>query len=110
MSIDIERIREDFPVTRKWIYMNHAGIAPISRRVNRSVNSLLKDVAQNGMAGASKWQKVYSRTRTLAARLIGAHPSEIAFLKNTTDGILMVANGLPWRRGDNVVIAAPGQQ
>ena len=105
MPIDIDRIREDFPVTRKWIYMNHAGVAPISRRVGRSVNGLLEDVAQNGMAGASEWQNVCGRTRTLAARLIGADPSEIAFLKNTTEGILTVANGLPWRPGDNVVVA-----
>lgn len=105
MSIDIDRIREDFPVTQQWIYMNHAGVAPISRRVSRSVNGLLRDVAQNGMAGASKWERVCGRTRALAARLIGADPSEIAFLKNTTEGILTVANGLPWRPGDNVVVA-----
>ncbi len=40
-----------------------------------------------------------------AAALLGAQPDEIAFLKNTTDGLLAVANGIRWQPGDNVVVA-----
>jgi len=105
MPIDIDRIRAEFPVTRKWIYMNHAGVSPISQPVYRAMNGLLRNVASNGMADSDTWDEVYSRTRRLAARLIGARSSEMAFVKNTTEGILFVANGLRWRRGDNVVIA-----
>ena len=105
MPIDIDRIRADFPVTQEWIYLNHAGVSPISRPVFRSMNGCLRDIADNGMVRSQTWDETYARTRKLAARLIGARPSEIAFVKNTTEGILMVANGLRWRRGDNVVIA-----
>ncbi len=108
MSIEIDRVRAEFPVTRKWIYMNHAGIAPISQPVYRAMNGYLRDVANNGMTGIEAWREVDARTRKLAARLIGARPSEIAFVKNTTEGILMVANGLRWRSGDNVVISDRG--
>jgi cysteine desulfurase/selenocysteine lyase len=37
--------------------------------------------------------------------LIGAQYSEIAFIKNTTEGLGFVANGYPWKQGDNVIIA-----
>ena len=60
------------------------------------------------MTHSERWTRTYTRTRRAAARLIGARPSEIAFVKNTTEGILMVANGLRWRPGDNVVICDRG--
>lgn len=103
--IDFETIRAEFPVTRTWVYLNHAGIAPISRRVRRAVQSLLNDVEENGMVNHAAWTEVVRKARRSAARMLNAHPSEIAFVKNTTEGILIVANGIRWRRGDNVVIA-----
>lgn len=108
MQIDIEEIRNGFPVTRNWIYMNHAGIAPISRSVYRAMDDMLRDVARNGMANLREWDDVCARTREAAARLMGANASEIAFVKNTSEGILLVANGLVWRHGDNVVIPDRG--
>ncbi|MDE2889325.1 MAG: aminotransferase class V-fold PLP-dependent enzyme [Gemmatimonadota bacterium] len=108
VQIDIEEIRNGFPVTRNWIYMNHAGIAPISLSVYRAMDGMLQDVTRNGMANLPEWDDVCSRTRESAARLIGADASEIAFVKNTSDGILIAANGLPWRQGDNVVIPDRG--
>jgi selenocysteine lyase/cysteine desulfurase len=104
-ELDIHRVREEFPVTRKWVYMNHAGVSPISRRVYRAMGGILRDVGNNGMAGMKAWQRATDRTRKLAARLIGSRPSEIAFVKNTSEGISTVANGLAWRPGDNVVTA-----
>lgn len=108
MQIDIDEIRNGFPVTRNWIYMNHAGIAPISQNVYRAMDGMLQDVTRNGMANLPEWDDVCSRTRESAARLIGADASEIAFVKNTSDGILTAANGLTWRQGDNVVIPDRG--
>ncbi|MDE2998282.1 MAG: aminotransferase class V-fold PLP-dependent enzyme [Gemmatimonadota bacterium] len=108
VQIDIDEIRNGFPVTRNWIYMNHAGIAPISQNVYRAMDGMLQDVTRNGMANLPEWDDVCSRTRESAARLIGADASEIAFVKNTSDGILTAANGLTWRQGDNVVIPDRG--
>ncbi len=108
MQIDIEEIRTRFPVTRNWIYMNHAGIAPISQCVYGAMDGMLRDLTQNGMANLPEWDEVCNQTRESAARLIGANAAEIAFVKNTTEGILMVANGLAWREGDNVVIPDRG--
>ena len=103
--LDLETLRSEFPVTRSWIYLNHAGIAPISLRVHRAMQGLLKDVEENGMVNHAAWMETVQRTRIAAARMLNAQPSEIAFVKNTTEGILIVASGIRWRRGDNVVIA-----
>jgi len=106
--IDLNAIREAFPVTESWVYMDHAAVAPISRSVQRAMQEQLRDVASNGIVNSDRWNTIYARTRKAAARLIGARASEIAFVKNTTEGILTVANGLRWRPGDNVVISDHG--
>ena len=108
MTIDITALREAFPVTRKWIYLNHASVAPISIPVQRAMQTQLRDVLQNGMINSDRWEQTYARTRRIVAKLIGARPSEIAFVKNTTEGIHHLANGLRWRKNDNVVIPDQG--
>ncbi|OHB66648.1 MAG: hypothetical protein A2V70_13335, partial [Planctomycetes bacterium RBG_13_63_9] len=53
-----------------------------------------------------EWAGKIDELRTLAAAMIGAETDEIALLRNTTEGINLVAEGLPWRPGDNVVTRA----
>ncbi|UCF70157.1 MAG: aminotransferase class V-fold PLP-dependent enzyme [candidate division WOR-3 bacterium] len=48
--------------------------------------------------------ELVEEARNLAARLVHAEPAEITFVKNTTQGLLLAANGIRWQKGDNVVI------
>jgi cysteine desulfurase / selenocysteine lyase len=56
-----------------------------------------------------QWEYLYAEaeedTRRLAARLLGAHAGEIAFTSSTSMGLAIVASGIDWRKGDNVIIA-----
>lgn len=101
--IDIERMRSYFPVTQRWVYLNHAGVSPLSIRVRDAMCGLVDDVVWNGAMNSRTWDRTVRATRQLAADLIGAEPDEIAFVKNTTEGLSFVANGVDWRVGDNVV-------
>ena len=96
-------IRSLFPVTEKYIYLNHAAVSPLSTRVREAMNRLIDDVTLNGSANYAEWLDAYERARASAARLVNAHPSEIAFMRNTSEAISAVANGLAWRAGDNIV-------
>jgi selenocysteine lyase/cysteine desulfurase len=51
----------------------------------------------------SAFYKHAEHVRKLCSQLINAAPEEIAFVKNTTEGVGWVANGLNWKKGDNVV-------
>lgn len=106
--MNIENLRAEFPITQSYIYLNHAAVAPISTAVQRAMQQQLRDVVQHGIVHSDRWENTYRRTRRVAAQLINAKPSEIAFVKNTTEGIHIVANGLKWKRGDNVVITDRG--
>ena len=98
-----EAIRTLFPVTEKYIYFNHAAVAPLSVRVRDAMIHLVEDVTVNGSVNYFDWCDTYERTRAAAARLVNAQAAEIAFMRNTSDGISAVANGINWRAGDNVI-------
>lgn len=101
--MDIEAIRAEFPITRNHNFQNHAAVAPLSRRAADAAREYLDHAVNHGYIGGEFFKRV-DRIRAQAARLIGAKPDEVTFSKNTSDGISMVANGLSWNTGDNVVI------
>jgi cysteine desulfurase/selenocysteine lyase len=98
-----ESIRSLFPVTRNYIYMNHAAVSPLSTRVRDAMGWLVEDVTAHGAVHWNDWCNTYDHARTSAARLVNAQPHEIAFMRNTSDGISAIANGIDWREGDAVV-------
>ena len=100
------RWRAEFPVTKSYIYMNHAGVAPISSRVRDAMMGFVEDATVNGAVNVETWVETAEMCRSVAAQLINADSTEIAFMKNTTQGILIAANGIDWREGDNVVTTA----
>jgi cysteine desulfurase / selenocysteine lyase len=104
-SLDFAAVAAQFPIKRQRAYLNNASIAPMSEPVLAAVNAFLHDVRDNGRNNYPTWCR-YSEERIKArvAQLIGARASEIAFVKNTTEGLVTVANGLDWREGDNVVL------
>ena len=102
----IKKWRREFPVTETYIYMNHAGVAPLSRRVQDAMTDFIADATLNGAVNSDQWAETAEVCRRAAAQLINADTTEIAFMKNTTQGILIAANGIDWREGDNVVTTA----
>lgn len=104
--MDIDRLRRtQFPVTERYIYLNHAAVAPVSSSVRRAMDQTVRDVADHGIAHITRWQELVAAARRSAARLLGTRASQIAFLKNTSDGLIAAALGVDWRPGDSVVIA-----
>jgi cysteine desulfurase/selenocysteine lyase len=98
-----QTIRSLFPVTEKYTYMNHAAVSPLSTRVRDRMAALNDDVTRNGSVNYGEWLRAYEDARAGAARLTNARPHEIAFMRNTSDAISTVANGISWREGDSVV-------
>ena len=95
--------REEFPVTRELIYLNHAAVAPLCRPAAEAMKHLADDACQFGSLHYGDWMESYSGLRKATARLINASPSEIAIVKNTSEGIATVALGLDWKQGDRIV-------
>jgi len=96
-------LRALFPMTGRVVYLNHAAIAPPPVTTIEAVTAQIRDVAENGSLHYRSWVAVKERARRLAAEMIGARPEQLAFMRNTSDALSTVANGLHWRAGDNLV-------
>jgi selenocysteine lyase/cysteine desulfurase len=95
--------RQEFPVTGRLIYLNHAAVAPLSRRAAEAMQGLAEDALLYGSLHYDRWLECYRGLRRAAATLCNADPGEIAITKNTSEGIATVALGLDWKPGDRIV-------
>jgi selenocysteine lyase/cysteine desulfurase len=107
MRIDWEDIRaREFPVARRWAYLDHAAVAPLPRRSGDVLRAWTESQEQDGVIPWPDWEQKLEGIRDRAAALLGADRDEIAFVSSTTQGIGLVAEGFPWREGDSVVVPA----
>jgi cysteine desulfurase / selenocysteine lyase len=98
--------RAEFPVAERWAYFDHAAVSPLPRRSGDMIRSWAEEQERNGVVHWPRWGQRLEAIRRDAARLLNAEADEIAFVTSTTQGIGLVAEGFPWREGDNVVTAA----
>jgi selenocysteine lyase/cysteine desulfurase len=98
-----ETFRDEFPVSKNLIYLNHAAVAPLCRSSAEAMKWLSDDACQNGSLHYDVWMDCYQGLRDATAQLINARPEEIAIVKNTSEGIATVALGLHWQPGDRIV-------
>lgn len=94
------------PVSQKWAYFDHAAVGPLTRPAAECVSNWCRQALEEGDTVWPEWNRSVNQTRHRAAELISASNSEIALIPNTTAGISLVAEGYPWREGDNVVTLA----
>jgi cysteine desulfurase / selenocysteine lyase len=104
--MDWTALRDEFPVTRHWAFLDHAAVAPLPRRTRDAWKAWADDVADHGVVSSLKWFRRVNDVRSLCGRLLNCDPLDVAFVKNTSEGIGFVAEGYPWQAGDNVVTAA----
>lgn len=96
--------RDQFPVAERYRYLNHAGVAPLPRCAADAAKEFLDDFVRRGAVRFESWEKRMEAVRSSAARLLGVPSTDVAFVKNTTEGLGFVANGMPWKEGDRVLV------
>ena len=101
--MDWQRWRAEFPITEHLTHFNHAGVSPVSRRVASAVTAFISEATVVDAAAQRRWSERGETIRAGFARLVGAQPDEIAFVKNTSEGLSLIAAGLDWRANDNVI-------
>jgi selenocysteine lyase/cysteine desulfurase len=103
--MDWATLRTEFPVTERWAFLDHAAVSPLPRRTAQSLIQHANDMNANGSTAVSGWVERTEETRRSLAKLLNCDPFDLALLKNTSEGLGIVAEGFPWRDGDNVVLA-----
>ena len=95
--------RRGFPGTEGKVYTNTAARGLLSRPSRAALDAYLDQLGDGRVDKQANFDAI-ERVREKFARLINAHPDEIAYSKNVSEGLNMIAAALPWQAGDNVVL------
>ncbi len=103
--MNIEKIRELFPITRKWVYFNHLIGSPLNNKVIEAINEAIEDMKLNSVMHYSNWVKKVEELRDNIAMLINADRDHIAIINNYVQGLNIVSNGYDWKEEDTVILS-----
>lgn len=99
-------IAREFPQQDGLLYLNHAAVAPWPQRTQDAVTEFARQNVFIGARDYPHWLKVEQQLRERLAWLVGGVSSEeIALLKNTSEGLSVIAQGLEWQAGDQIIIS-----
>lgn len=102
--MQLQAVRDSFPITLESAYFNVAATAPLCAPVVQAIERYTDGVAREGAGRYTEWCSVANATRELAARLLAVEMDEIALIRNTSEGMNIVANGLRLGPGDSVLL------
>lgn len=98
--------RKEFPQAPELVYLNHAAVAPWPARTRHVIQQFADENVTWGATHYGRWLAEEIRLRERFAQLLNVPSADdIALVKNTSEGLSMVAHGLPWQAGDSVVIS-----
>jgi selenocysteine lyase/cysteine desulfurase len=102
-TIDLQK---QFPVTENLIYLNHAGVAPLPRCARDAAVRFVDETMHTGAVNYPRWMQTEQELKQKLRTLLNAEsPDSIALLKNTSEALSVIAYGLDWKAGDNIVLA-----
>jgi cysteine desulfurase/selenocysteine lyase len=96
----LQSLREQFPITRNKVFMNHAAISPYPKPVLEAMQKHIEEFSEFGTISGN-----LDDLRKPFAKLVNSKPDEIALVPNTSTGLNIVANMLDYPSGSNVVVA-----
>jgi len=103
-DLALANARAHFPALERWTYMDVAARGILSREVRAALDAHLDDRMMNGATNKDDFFALVERARARFAQLIGADADEIAFTKNISEGLNIIATAIHWHRGENVVL------
>jgi selenocysteine lyase/cysteine desulfurase len=100
----LDKLLGEFHLSDDIVYLNHAGVSPWPERTVEAVRNFARENMVDGSRRYPQWLEIETALRTQARELLNA-PSmdDIALLKNTSEALSVVAYGLKWKEGDNIV-------
>ncbi len=97
-------ISHEFPLKNDLIYLNHAAVSPLPQRTTNALIQFAQENTRQGSLNYYEWMETEKDLKNKIVQLINAPAiDDIALLKNTSEALSVVAYGLDWHKGDNVV-------
>ena len=97
---------KEFPQKDDLIYLNHAAVGPWPLRTQKAVSLFAQENVELGATHYPEWLKTEQQLRERLRRLINvSSTNDIAFAQNTSEALSLIAYGIHWQPGDNIVIS-----
>jgi selenocysteine lyase/cysteine desulfurase len=106
MTFDLGRWLPDFPVREHALYLDHEAVCPLPTSVSDAMRRRIGEQEQTGHAMYREWQNNHLSCRHLGSQLIGCESDDISIVRSTSEGLSLIAEGLDWAKGDEVVIGS----
>lgn len=104
-TLDISAVRHQFPVMQHLLYLDSAHQTPLATSIRDALVNFYSEGCEYG-GPKPVWLRRVEEVRARVARFFNADSSEIAFTKNTSEGLNIAANAVPLEAGDNVLLIA----
>ena len=107
--MNIDDVRKDFPVLSNSIYLNTGGTGPISVKIAKEIQNIYeyaRDYGPDTPKVKSDLENRMEETRSLSANLFNVPISTIAFTRAISEGMNIVAHGMDWVKGDEIIVSS----
>jgi len=101
--MDWQTVRAHFPITREYLFFDLANKCALPSFATRAIQEYAAKQERHS-GDKDEWFRTIEEARGRFARLVNADVAAIAILKNTSEGLNVAANGIPFMPGDNVVV------
>ncbi len=107
--MNIDDVRKDFPVLSNSVYLNTGGTGPISVKIAKEIQNIYeyaRDYGPDTPKVKSDLENRMEETRSLSANLFNVPISTIAFTRAISEGMNIVAHGMDWVKGDEIIVSS----
>lgn len=104
MPFDLGRWLPEFPIRESCLYLDHAAVCPLPRSVAEAMRRRIADQQDTGYAKLEEWRNAELGCRHLGGQILGCPPDDISIIRSTSEGLSLIAEGLTWDRGDEVLV------
>ncbi len=104
MTLDLRRWLPEFPVRETCLYLDHAAVCPLPRPVAEAMRKRISEQEHNGHEKYLEWRNNHLACRHLGSRLIGCEAEDVSIIHSTSEGLSLIAEGFPWRKGEQVLV------
>ncbi len=104
MPFDIGRWLPEFPIRESCLYLDHAAVCPLPFPVADAMRQRVTAQEQTGYESYEDFRNATLACRHLGSRILGCNPDDVTIIGSTSEGLSLVAEGLGWRPGDEVLI------
>ena len=106
MSFELGDWLPEFPIREHALFLDHAAVCPLPRPVADAMRRRISEQEETGYDNSKEWQNNHMSCRHLGSQLAGCAPEDISIIRSTSEGLSLIAEGLDWKKGDEVMVGA----